>query len=198
MGGIDFYKIATSLTERQVYLKWWRDDCYVCNMLELESVLQLDAFLLQASKGYSGTQPNTVPNQPPFNKPVDMRGENELGMEYDYFGSEKKRYFSFHNNGCASKVSFKQQQELIQYVQGSHPKLDSYPDMKQRRAELWRERATGNEVGDDYQKKELPIIANWFAKCWDCSADDLHSVKRETPSIWILPGTPQSRIVKSL
>jgi hypothetical protein len=108
MGGIDFYKIATSLTERQVCLKWWRDDGYVCNMLELESVLQLDAFLLQASKGYSGTQPNTVPNQPPFNKPVDMHGENEFGMQYDYFGSEKKRYFSFHNNGCASKVSFKQ------------------------------------------------------------------------------------------
>lgn len=55
--------------------------------------------------------------------------------------------------------------------------------MKQRRAELWREWATGNEVVDDYQKKELPIIANWFASCWDCSADDLHSVKREIVSL---------------
>lgn len=64
-GAFTFYKIATSFTERQVCLKWWYDDAYVCDMmleLELESVLQLNTFLLQSSKGYSGTQPNAVKN----------------------------------------------------------------------------------------------------------------------------------------
>jgi hypothetical protein len=40
----------------------YEEDAYVCDMLELESVLQLDTFLLQSIKGYSGTQPNGVKN----------------------------------------------------------------------------------------------------------------------------------------
>lgn len=61
-GAFTSYKIATSFTEGQVCLKCWYDDAYVCDMLELESVLQLDTFLLQSIKGYSGTQPNGVKN----------------------------------------------------------------------------------------------------------------------------------------
>lgn len=133
----DYNRIAFALQERPRHkpLKWWRNESLVCQMLGLQSKIQLDEFVLRCSKGYTGTRSDRVYNAVPFNTAIDLRVSNNiLGLRYDDFGrkgvSESRHYaFDYAN---ATAVSFKAQQEIIQWVQGTHPELENWPDMKQR------------------------------------------------------------------
>jgi hypothetical protein len=184
----DYYKTAISLKERpsNLPLKWWRSDAYEQEMLELNTD-ELNEFVLRCRKGYSGTRPNVVYNQAPFNIPIDLKErDNILRMHYEEFGVVKERYFVFEYDG-GTKVSFKNQQELLQFVQGTHPLLKSYPDMKARRVREWKAWAT-DDGGRGFHRHELPIIADVFKACWDTDVVDLDGVKQEIVSLLEVSG----------
>ena len=42
-------------------------------MLGLQTEAELDAFVLQCCKGYAGIDDNKIPNQEPFNVPIDLQ-----------------------------------------------------------------------------------------------------------------------------
>lgn len=141
----DFNRVAFSLLERSrdLPLKWWRDESWVCRMLELEPD-QLNDFLVRCSKGYSGVRDSKVQNCEPFNVPIDLKVQgNLLGLHHGYCGRGKSnRQFVFEYSGAVA-IPYKSQQEIIQYVLGNHPNLENYPDMQLRRKEMWFEWATG-------------------------------------------------------
>jgi hypothetical protein len=86
-----------------------------------------------------------------------------------------------------TKVSFKNQQELLQFVQGTHPLLKSYPDMKARRVKEWKAWAT-DDGGRGFHRHELPIIADAFKAYWDTDVTDLDGVKQEIVSLLEVSG----------
>lgn len=159
----DFNRVAFSLLERSrdLPLKWWRDESWVCRMLELEPD-QLNDFLVRCSKGYSGVRDSKVQNCEPFNVPIDLKVQgNLLGLHHGYCGRGKSnRQFVFEYSGAVA-IPYKSQQEIIQYVLGNHPNLENYPDMQLRRKEMWFEWATGIG-GEMFHELDLPYIASLY------------------------------------
>eukprot|EP00956_Cyclotella_meneghiniana_P028461 scaffold66238_cov43-Cyclotella_meneghiniana.AAC.8 len=67
-------------------------------------------------------------------------------MSYNRFGRRSEndeRFFLFVYSGGTS-VLFRIQQELLQYVQGTHPVLEKCPDIKCRRIAEWYKWATNS------------------------------------------------------
>lgn len=172
---INFYQIAHSLYNRpqDLSLKWWRDESYVCQMLGLSSLEELDQFIMQC-KGYTGTHSSRVYHPPPFNAPIDLKSDdNILGMSYKIFGRKgenNNQHFTF-GYSSGTPVPFKIQQELLQYVQGTHPVLMQYPEIKSRRISEWRKWAT-DSGGRRFHQHDLPVIADHFKQYWDIRLPD--------------------------
>ena len=140
--GSKFHQTAFALYERsrQHRVKWWRDETHVYKMLGLDSVDQLNEFVLQCGRGYSGVGGSKIVNQEPFSVSIDLQTPgNILGIHWSRFGrksdSRDPKYYAFEYDNAAA-VSFKQQQEILQWVQGTHRQLQQWPEMKQRRIEL--------------------------------------------------------------
>ena len=94
---------------------------------------ELDAFVMQCKKGYSNTKERgtAVKNPAPLNVPIKMRDRsciNLLCLHYETFGQKgtsDARHFSFGDieapcGHTKQIISFARQQELIQWVVGTH------------------------------------------------------------------------------
>ena len=161
----------------------------MCRMLGL-SAEDLDAFVLQCSKGYKGTNDNKVINKPPFNVPIDMSSDTDiLGIQVTFFGrrTANNRHFKFDH---PSRLSYKQQENMLQLTQGTHSLLNNYPVHKEYRMREWYEWATGT-CGVNFHTRELPIIAKYYGAIWDekitesqtLTDADLDKVKKEIVSL---------------
>eukprot|EP00956_Cyclotella_meneghiniana_P044449 scaffold318994_cov169-Cyclotella_meneghiniana.AAC.1 len=94
-------------------------------------------------------------------------------MSYNRFGRRSEndeRYFLFVYSG-GTPVPFRVQQELLQYVQGTHPVLEKYPDIKCRRIAEWYKWAT-NSGGRSFHQLDLPVIAHYYRQYWDIGLPD--------------------------
>eukprot|EP00956_Cyclotella_meneghiniana_P035571 scaffold116121_cov45-Cyclotella_meneghiniana.AAC.1 len=142
-------------------------------MLELDSLGDLDDFVTLC-KGYSGSSSNRVYHPAPFNSPIDLKSnDNILRMSYNRFGrrsENNERYFLFVYSG-GTPVPFRIQQDLLQYVQGTHPVLEKYPEIKHRRTTEWYKWAT-NSGGRSFHQLDLPVIAQYFRLYWDIGLPD--------------------------
>ena len=98
-------------------------------MLGLDSVDELDEFVLQCGRGYSGVGSAKILNQEPFGASIDLQTPgNILGIHWSKFsrvsGGKCPRHNAFEYDN-ATPVPFKTQQEIIQWVQGTHRQLVS-------------------------------------------------------------------------
>ena len=140
--GSKFHQTAFALHERprQHRVKWWRHESDIYKMLGLDSVDELDEFVLQCGRGYSGVGSAKIINQEPFGASIDLQTPgNILGIRWSRFGrgqgGKSPRHYTLEYDN-ATPVSFKDQQEILQWVQGTHRQLQQWPEMKQRRIEL--------------------------------------------------------------
>eukprot|EP00956_Cyclotella_meneghiniana_P021077 scaffold37956_cov48-Cyclotella_meneghiniana.AAC.2 len=110
-----FHQTALALHERprQHRVKWWRHESDIYKMLGLDSVDQLDDFVLQCGRGYSGVGSAKIMNREPFGASIDLQTPEQ------------------------------QEILQWQWVQGTHCQLKGYPDMKTRRINEWYAWATG-------------------------------------------------------
>ena len=144
-----FHQTAFSLYERprDVRVKWWRHESAIYKMLGLDSVDELDEFVLQCGRGYSGVGVTKIANREPFNVAIDLQiAGNILGIRWTQFSRKScgrcPRHYAFEYKN-ATPVPLKAQQEIIQWVQGTHRQLSKWPEMKKRRSEQWHDWATG-------------------------------------------------------
>jgi hypothetical protein len=161
-------------------------------MLRLSSAEELDAFVLQCKKGYRGTTEIKVPNEAPFSEPIDFSNDrNVLGMQVTYFGRRTPNNQWFKLDHPRVRISFKQQEGLLQLIQGTHSMLKKYPVHKEcHQREWWYEWATGTG-GANFQAQELPLIAKYYGAFWDDKISetqtltdaDLDKVKMEIISL---------------
>jgi hypothetical protein len=119
-------------------------------------------------------------------------------MHFAYHGrrNSNNRLFQFEYNG-STEVTYRDQLDIVQWVQGTHPDLDKWPSMKLRRIREWFDWATDGNGGDGFHRYDLPYIASAFRHCWDASipanmadlsASDLAKVKAEIVSLLDISG----------
>eukprot|EP00956_Cyclotella_meneghiniana_P006252 scaffold8166_cov34-Cyclotella_meneghiniana.AAC.1 len=116
-----FHQTAFALHERPRHdrVKWWRHESDVYKMLGLDSVDQLNEFVLQCGRGYSGVGGAKIMNLEPFSASIDLQTPgNILGIHWSRFGrksdSRDPKYYAFQYDN-ATPVSFKDQQEILQW-----------------------------------------------------------------------------------
>ena len=168
-------------------LKWYLHEGYLANALKFGSRINFDSFILRVENGGSGSKRDGtwLANSAPYNAPIDLTlsVDNDIHLHYILYGNkavpaslaqppkdvlyQSGRWFQVGKFDSELKpISFSTQVEIIQYVTGDHKVLAQYKVMKERRQELWKYWATGDERGREFRLLDLPFIAVWFKDVW--------------------------------
>ena len=134
------------------------------------------------------------------------RGENILHLNYEPYGDDKVKFYSFGKIKADSDVvKLSDQMSMIQHVKGEARYL-SDKEMRCQR-EGWTGCIIDKDTSGDYYDKEFPKIITKFADLWEeeidlldgnVSPNDKESVREEIKlALWCsnkLPGCTVSRL----